>query len=324
MRRLTRRRPEEEQGAVLILVVVATSVIVAMAALVVDVGSMRDERRQLQNGADAAALGVAQVIGQTCPAGGCGSSALLSAAQSLGDGNARDDAVTIDAVQPDYATKRVTVKTSTRERNGGTILPYWFGQAITGTSGRTVRATAVASWAGLRRASVIPLTLSKCEYDRATANSTVFDAPVVILFHTRARPCPGVSSLDLPGGFGWLADTNDGNPNDCNITPSAGDTVRDDSGLPGTPHACDMSTLLGKDILLAVYDSLTGTGSNGIYHIHGFGEFHLTGYRFSNNNSGGTVPCRAPETCIGGYFIRFVGTGDYGGPNLGNRVALIS
>jgi hypothetical protein len=51
--------------------------------------------------------------------------------------------------------------------------------------------------------------------------------------------------------------------------------------------------------------------------------FHLTGYRFPTQ-TGGVVPCKAPNSCIGGSFVKFVANGDYGGPNLGNRITLIS
>ena len=326
MRWMTLRRDRDERGAVLVLIIAFTLVIVGMAALVVDVGAIHDEKRQLQNGADSAALGLAQHIGLNCATAPnvttCSLGTLQSTANALAVGNVRDSAVTVDAPIVDYSKQRVTVRTSTKDPNGGTILPYQFAKALTGVQGKTVKATAVASWAGLKRAAVIPLTLSKCEFTTATSNGTVFGTPRTILFHSKAAPCGG--GRDLPGGFGWLLDNNDSDSDDCNVTPTVGDFVNEDTGVVGTPHSCDMSTMLGKDVLLAVYDSLTGSGSNGKYHIYGFGEFHVTGYRFTNSNSGGTVLCSSPNTCISGYFIRFVPVGELGGPTLGNRVALVS
>lgn len=324
MRRLTGSGARDEKGAIVVLMAAFTVVIVGVAALVVDVGALHDEKRQLQNGADAAALGVAQLIGQTCASGtpACPTVTLATRAQELANGNARDTATTVDSVTPNYPARTVTVRTSTRDNSGSSILPYEFGQVVTGVKGRTVKAAATASWAGLKRAAVIPLTLSKCEFTTATNNNTVFEVPRTILFHTKATPCGG--GPDLPGGFGWLTDNNDSDNDDCNVTPTVGDFVNEDTGVVGTPHSCDMSKLLGKDVLLAVYDSLTGSGSNGRYHIYGFGEFHVTGYRFTSSNSGGTVPCSSPNTCIAGYFIRFVPVGELGGPTLGNRVALVS
>jgi Flp pilus assembly protein TadG len=317
------RRRGDEQGAVIILMAVFSLVIVAVAALVVDVGSMLDEKRQLQNGADAAALAVAQ----SCAGGACNA----AAAQSLADQNAHDAHAHVDTPTPaiDLVNKKVTVTLSTQDAGGGTILPYSFGQVITGQKGKTLHATATAGWSGLKSAKVIPLTLSLCEFNRATSTNTVFNVPTVIVFHANATHCTsGPSGADLSGGYGWVRDNNDSNPNDCNVTPTVGDTVNEDTGLPGTPHSCDLKTLLDTDVLVPIYNSLTGSGANGIYRIYGFGELHLTGFFFSTSDRGadtsGNYPCSKPATCVGGYFIKFVGIGANGGPNVGNRVALLS
>nr|MDQ3640561.1 hypothetical protein [Actinomycetota bacterium] len=99
-----------------------------------------------------------------------------------------------------------------------------------------------------------------------------------------------------------------------------------DTGVVGTPKSCEGKVPVDTDILLPIYDSLTGgTGGNGIYNVYGFAQIHVTGYYFSSNNKQGTpVPCGAPDTCISGSFVRFVGIGEYGGPSLGNRVTLVS
>lgn len=327
MRRLTLRRRADERGAVIVVMVAFALVAVIIAALVVDVGAMQDERRQLQNGADAAALAVAQACGATgtCPAAGT----RMSVAQSLADGNALDATSTVEYVQVDEALKKVTVRLSTRARDGKTVLPYFFGQAFTGSDGKTLHAKATATWAGLKRATVIPLTISLCEFNKATLTNTVFNVQTKIVFHKDATSCAsGTSGTDLPGGYGWVADNHDGNPDDCDVTPTIGDLLQDDTGLPGTPHSCNLTSLLGKDVLVPIYNGLTGTGTNGVYRIYGFGQFHLTGYFFANSDKGTTggapYPCKQPETCLGGYFVKFVGIGESGGPSLGNRVALVS
>lgn len=325
MRGLTPRPRRDEKGAVIVMMTAFVLGMVGMAALVVDVGAILDEKRQLQNGADAAALGLARYMAKECPAvlaAPCTASQLQTKADELAVQNARDSSTKVEAPTANHATKEVTVKTSTLGGGTDPILPYAFGQVLTGVRGQTVKATATASWAGLSSAPVIPLTLSKCEFTTVTQDSTVFDVPTIILFHTKAAPCGG--GPDLPGGFGWLKDDNDSNPDDCTVTPTVGDTIKDDTGVVGTPHSCNISTLLGKNVLFALYDSFTGGGGNGKYHIYGFGEFHITGYYFSNSNKGGVVPCAPPNTCVGGYFIRFVPIGDLGGPNLGDRVALVS
>lgn len=322
MRRLTRSRRSDEHGAIVVLMAAFVVVIVGIAALVVDVGALHDERRQLQNGADAAALGLAQYIGLNCAtAPTCAPATLQGTADALAGGNARDNAATVDPPVVDYTLKRVTVRTSTRDGSGGTILPYSFAQAVTGVRGKKVSAGATASWAGLKRATVIPLTFSRCEFKWATNEGAVFGVQRTVLFHDDAPTCPGgPSGADLPGGFGWLKDDNDSDRNDCSVTPTAGDTVRSDSGLPGTPGACQMSTLRDKDVLLPIYDGFSRSAG---YHIFGFAQFHIDGYKFPTQNGGDFTPCSATNACLVGKFVRFVPIGELGGPTLGNRVALV-
>lgn len=309
MRWLTRPR-HDEQGAVIVLMMVVIVVILGMAALVVDIGALLDEKRQLQNGADAGALAVAQscrLPGPTCDD---------ALATPLAKDNSRDgDSSAFVSHTPGYVT------VETRTGNGSSdVVPFQFGRALTGDKGKPIKATAVARWGGIKRTSVIPLTISKCEFDAATTNNTVFGKPVTVLFKTKVPPCPG-SSGDLPGGFGWVKDAT---PNDCTITPSADSTVLDDTGIRGTPNGCNLPSLLVKDVSLVVYDRVTCCGAGGTYHIYGFANFQVTGYQFASDR-GGTVSCASGESCLAGYFVRSVGTGEYGGPSLaGNLVTLIS
>ena len=69
MRRLTvDRAPERGAIAMMVTVLLASGVLLGCAALSVDVGNLSAERRQLQNGADAAALSAAQDCAITvCP-----------------------------------------------------------------------------------------------------------------------------------------------------------------------------------------------------------------------------------------------------------------
>ena len=324
MRRLTPTRADgNEGGAVIVLVVVMVLVLVGMAALVVDVGAVRDEKRQLQNGADAGAIGVAQIIAQTCQSGGCVANLLQSKAQELADANALDGTTKVDPFTPDYGSQQVTVKTSSRQRDGRTILPYWFAQSLTGESGTVVTATARAGWGGLGKAPVVPLTLSKAAFDCATTNGTVFGVAKALQFHKNATSMCSLTSGEMPGGFGWLRDNNDVDADDCNITPYVGLLVQTDPGLAGPPGRCDPSTLLNKDVLVPIFDQASGGGANGTFHIYGFAMFHVTGYIFPTTPQGGVVSCGS-NACIAGQFIKFVGVGEYGGPNLGNRVALLS
>ena len=54
MRSLTpSQRETDDRGAVLVLVAVMMTALIGMAALVIDIGSLYVEKRQLQNGGDA-------------------------------------------------------------------------------------------------------------------------------------------------------------------------------------------------------------------------------------------------------------------------------
>ena len=312
----------DERGAIIVLAAALIVVMVGMAALVIDVGAIRDEKRELQNGADAAALAVARGCARDDQVWACTQAAADALSARLVTANSGGNSANVAL---NTAIGQVTVVASTGVGANG-VLPFKFAQILTGQEGQRVKATAVARWGGIKRTNVIPLTISKCEFDRATLNNTLFDRPAVILFKTKAPTCANTNGSDLPGGFGWVKD-NDAKPTDCDVTPTAGLTVGDDTGVVGSPNGCAMGTLLGKDVSLAVYNGVGGSGANGTYTIYGFGAFHLTGYRFASN-TGGTVPCGSPDSCISGYFVRStgsVGTGEYGGPNLaGHRVYLTS
>ncbi|MEA2971859.1 MAG: hypothetical protein QOG82_317 [Actinomycetota bacterium] len=304
MRRLTIGQvtePRDEGGAILILVVFLTVTLVAMAALVVDVGALLDERRQLQNGADAGALAVAH---------GCGLGACdLTLAQGLANANSRDnDSQATVTLAP---ANRVKVTTSSRD-SGGTILPYAFGQVLTGQKGRTVRATATAGWGPPASASAIPLAISECDLAQLGIGNYS-----VITFAKTSGPCV---AKDASGAFGWLTAA-------CPTTFSTGATVAGDPGSSG-PSSC---LVINTDVLLPVFDTVTGTGSNTRYHIVGFAALRLTGWRFGGSNASSPHPC-GNSNCIAGTFISQVlndptgaGAGVGTGPGYGvSRIFLVS
>jgi hypothetical protein len=82
-------------------------------------------------------------------------------------------------------------------------------------------------------------------------------------------------------------------------------------------------TPLPKDILVPMYNASACTGTcngHGPYPIMGFAMFHLTGYSFNGNKSGGTLGNKCPDTtrgkyCIRGDFIQFVTSQGSPGPS---------
>ena len=85
MRIVTARKLDgRDEGAVLITVALMMTVLLGVGALVIDLGALYVEKRELQNGADAAALAIAQ----GCAAGDCGAPGAI--AQQYVNLNARD------------------------------------------------------------------------------------------------------------------------------------------------------------------------------------------------------------------------------------------
>ncbi|MEA2902246.1 MAG: hypothetical protein QOH36_2133 [Actinomycetota bacterium] len=286
MRRVTVTRPDDE-GAILILVVFLTVTLVAMAALVIDVGSLLDERRQLQNGADAGALAVAR----SCALGTCNA----TLAESLADLNSRDGDSKVDAVTTNLATKQVRVTTST-QGGGGNVLPYFFGQVVTGQKGRTLRATANASWteAAPSTAVAVPIAVSDCE-----AEQLVVGTSAVILF---TKPTGTCLAKYPAGNFGWLDAA-------CPDTYTVGMSAGGDPGKSG-PKTC-LDSRINTDVTFPVFDTVTGKASQADYHIVGFLVLRLTGWRFPGDPSP-TPPCPSPASCVAGTVVRYTTTGAAG------------
>jgi hypothetical protein len=344
-----RRLSRTERGAAAVVVALLAVPLLGLGALVIDVGAIYQERRELQNGADAAALALAR---DCAAAAGCGNA--ISTAAAFADVNANDGAAQVDEVcgaggglapcpDPPPAvpggTGWVRVRTSTRGPGGLNQLTHGLARVLTDQTGTTVRAGAVAAWGSAWAKITTQLTISECEYDAFTdpdgdgvptfATGPPFaTAPRTVYFHstTAAGTCPaGPSGADLPGGFGWLLST------DCGALIGAGNWVPDKTGN-AVPSGCHPADWRNKTILLPVYDDTNGlSGSNGSYHVAGFAAFHVTGYRFPSEKWPSNMKCKNAEpdsstTCLVGHFVTYVTSADsFGGGSFGvTAVKLVS
>ena len=325
-------RPPDDRGAVLVIVAVIMVALLGIGALVIDLGALYVERRELQNGADAAALAIAQ----DCAGGDCG--AAFATAEQFADLNAKDGLSTVDFVcgvgpglqactEPpppgvEGALGWVRVTTSTETPDGDQV-DFVLAPVMSTLTGSTVHADAVAAWGPLGGLQTIPLAISECEYlaffgDDAPTTGVTF----TVYFHTNdgARSCDhGPSGADAPGGFGWLEQTGD-----CEATVSSG-------SVPGDPGndlgGCDPATWLGAEkLILPVFSTLTEglQGRSVEYDVVGFVSFTLKGYHLSGNVSYGhpNAPCNNPDRCISGIFKEFglLSSGEFGGGNFGVMV----
>jgi Flp pilus assembly protein TadG len=306
------RRLRDDEGAfAIVFAIVMSAVLFGIAALVVDVGGVYAESRQLQNAADASALAAA---GDCADNSSCTSTGERTAVATLANGNSNDgtsnvlevcgsgrpglSSCTAPAASPAHwdcgptpTGNFVQVRTSTRTNGGSTLLPPRFAKALPGMAsyaGTNVKSCARAAWGTPGSIiGVLPLTFSVCEWNSFTSGGTVF-APAgpypsptpwpterSIYFHqtTLAPHCAqGPSGADVPGGFGWLTPTSG-----CNLTEVVGGWYSDSTGR-SAPSGCNFTSLIGKVIDIPIYDALTGTGSNAQYHLKGFAPFFITGY----------------------------------------------
>jgi hypothetical protein len=151
-------RDERDAGAVLIWVALTMVVLLGVGALVIDIGRLYVERRELQNGADAAALAVAQ----DCAGGDCEDDA--GTAKNYADLNANDGASAIRPGTPcgngvglpacadgapsgiSGATGWVRVGTSTLTSDGGEEVSFLLAPIISALTGKTISVPEWSRW----------------------------------------------------------------------------------------------------------------------------------------------------------------------------------
>ena len=291
-----------DDGVILVWVALMLVVLVGMGALVIDIGALYVERRELQNGADAAALAVAQ----DCVEGDCGSGGGSTRAQQYADLNANDGVSALDPSTPcgvgpgltactgsapagaSGATGWVRVGTSTKTADGGDEVSFLLAPVISSLTGKTVNASAVAAWGSLQGATTLPFTFSVCEFWNllpagATENAAFPDNTVIVYSKAGGGPnneivpaCESRSSSGgtVEGGFGWL----DPSGASCSVQLDVGDTITG-PGDPGNDNLlkkapCSETLIQGKTVLLPLFASVEGTGSNATYTIVGLHGVH--------------------------------------------------
>jgi Flp pilus assembly protein TadG len=200
------RRMSDERGATIVIVAISMVLLVGMAAFVIDVSAMYQERRELQNGADAAALAIAEdcVRGETCT-----TASATDTAGVYADANAADEASDATIAELDASGGRVTVDTTTRTAGGATALSFLFEPALDLIGGddadsKTVTASATAVWGAPSSMRTLPLTISMCEWTRETLGGTYYptapydiDGEVLLRFHQPTDP-----AAEPPGNGG--------------------------------------------------------------------------------------------------------------------------
>ena len=298
MQRLTdlfRGRLSEERGATAVVFALLLVPVLGFAAIAVDVGSLYAERARLQVAADAAALAVAG----DCARGTCGD--MLATARALvtaNDGGA-------SAAEPVLSSNPTSVTVT-----GRTPVQHWFAPVI-GHDSTAVSASSTVAWgAPGGGTAALPLVFSWCEWSAQTGGGLPSGTTerTILLPKKSDTGCTGPSHSFLPGGFGWL--TTDGGST-CRATSRIGNWFSSEPGNNPSKGCApgDLDALLGKTVLLPIFDEASGAGSGGEYHVFGYVAFRLTGYYFAGQYKG-TRACGGSDRCLRGYFTRYVEPSD--------------
>ena len=329
----------DERGAVSVVVALLMVPLIGFAAVAIDVAAMYAERSQLQSGADAGALAIAQ----DCGRGTCG--ATSRTAQTYAHLNLTNASST--ATVTALSGSQVTV------RNSGT-KQHLFAPVL-GINSTVIGTSATAAWGSpTGGTAILPLAISWCEWQAQTGgglpNGTT--ARVISLPTEAAKPteptepaqptelsepaqpteptvpieptdkCTGPSGQAVPGGFGWLPTA----PGTCETTSRIGVQLRPSLGTtpPGGCSPADFKAQQGKTVILPLFDA----SSENQYQVYGYAAFTITGYYFAGQDKWSS-PCSGSESCIKGYFARLVDLSDlftYGpsAPPLGAAIVQLT
>ncbi|WP_254699162.1 pilus assembly protein TadG-related protein [Rhodococcus sp. SGAir0479] len=286
-----------EAGAVAVVVAILMVALLGFAAISVDVGANFVEKRQLQNGADAAALAIAQETLCKNTTNGTGAADAWAKA-NVNDGGARGSAVV------DAGRRRVTATATALDSDGELGRRNLFAPVL-GHDRTQIAATATAGCGyPLAGTATLPLTFHRCHF-------TTPGVKILVAYNTTAPRCNGVSGNVVPGNFGWLRGADGG----CAAIISTSVYATPGDNGNNIPSACksEIEKLRGAVALLPIYDVAGGGGGGGWFHVVGFAAFKIEGYRFSGNpeynwrnNIHGALSCTGNCRGVIGRFVETV------------------
>lgn len=316
----------DERGVIAPLAALLMVPMLGMAALVVDTAMIYSEHAQLQNGADAAALAIAEQCSKApapCP------SDQRSAAVEYANGNALDGYSNVVSATADAANRVVDVAVESRMPDGTNHFSLHFAKVL-GISSADIQATATAKWRYPSSGKGFPLALSQScwNFGPATPASTTLQK----ITWKPNTSCTNASGDKVPGGWGWLANTASA---PCEAATTIGNYA---SSNPGNdpPKTCEAILKGWIDTITAgrkvqasfpIFDMASGSGNTGTFRIVGYATFRVYGwnfgeatgpYKFRNeakdpymNNK---LACSdGGDRCLIGAFVQFHTSGGGGG-----------
>lgn len=299
LRRLLKRFRSDQRGAVATLVALALVPVTAVTAVGVDSGRVWVERQRIQTAAEAAAMAAAGVWANTGTA--CDANALLKVRENAGSeatwtcsttGSRYDGVITVAASKTVSAVfGRIIGHQSTTVSSTASVLVGAVSSA-TGVRPNALCAanTALTAWkaGGYSSSATYRIGVDQSpdgdEHDHGHPSSPVTGAQV-------CDPVAGNwSMVDYDGGSHRIVDSqrwiDDGYEGDVEVGHNY-------SGDPGVPApSLDFNRILGQTIVIPVYDTVTGTGSNAVYHVSSFVGIQIVSTTLSGPVSGRNVTVR--------------------------------
>jgi hypothetical protein len=188
---------EDESGVTAVILAVIRIPLIGIVVLVLDVGLMRWEMRQLQIGADAAALAIAQACADGLDCRDMADAMALDLTRANANDGSAEAVVEFDTA----GANTVTVTASTRDLSGDPRLPYLFAPALGIDEGSFERA-GTAVWGPMALAGLsLPITISECEWVNATGNGSQLPSPSYVF---EIKTNPGVNECTMPNSPGQL------------------------------------------------------------------------------------------------------------------------
>lgn len=316
---------EGEGGGVAVIVAILMVVLLGFAAISIDVAKLYSERSQLQNGADAAALMVAQKCAKNEPVNCSDTSPMAS---ELVDKNAIDGISNVKSILLKKSERTVQVTAGAKEAGATTNSVSMFFAGVFGITSSEVSASSSVRWGSpIEGPTPFPLAFSVCQVSTAvTKNPQLLEGHDPSANGDKGTPDCIYAGQPVPGGFNWTQQISGecGSSIDLSVSTSRSETGNDAPENCG-PTLDRWAQLIAanKDVvvLLPVFDKATGTGSTATYHLTSFASFKVLGWKFGGADklplvfrnqpaSGSGLSCTGSCRGIIGSFVEYVSLAD--------------
>jgi hypothetical protein len=297
-------RIDGERGAIAVVTAVSLVILLGFAAIVIDVGMLYQKRAELQSGADASALAIAQ----DCAGGLADCDMPADTAQTLANANTKGGAAAVVEADVDKTEQSVDVRLATGDESSVGSLSLSFARFL-GRDSATVGASSGAHWGAVKKGPAqLSIAFAQCEVD-----AKFDDSPVVIGMqdNKNSQACPSGTNGSA-GGFGWYKlEKNDKDPA-CGATVAVSVVVAADTGA-NLPTLCEnvlldiKNNLIDNTLLFPVYSTVTGTGAGAEYTISAWVAFEVLGWDLPGTPPHNFPVCEAkPTECNKGIYGQFV------------------